>query len=157
MDISKNYICREHADAAIILLLGNGGSNALTKAAAKWLVKQGVNVLSLGPVNGAVGYHSFPLEHVEDAIQALKRCGNQKIGILGASITTIPALMLCADKTVIHQNYEIGICQTGLDNRQAALSFGWVLPACLRLKDEIRTNLQNVLAESGFFCYHQIG
>ena len=65
--------------------------------------------------------------------------------------------MLCADKTVIHQNYEIGICQAGLDNRQAALSFGWVLRVCLWLKDEIRTNLQNVLAESGFFCYYQIG
>jgi hypothetical protein len=45
-----------------------------------------------------------------------------------------------ADKTVIHQNYEIGIWQTGLDNRRAALSFGWVLPACLWLKDEICTN-----------------
>lgn len=96
MDSSKNYIYAEHADAAIILLLGSGGSNALTKAAAKWLVKQGVNALSLGPVNGAVGYHSFPLEHVEDAIQALKRCGNHKIGILGASITTIPALTAAA-------------------------------------------------------------
>jgi len=96
MDSSKNYIYAEHADAAIILLLGSGGSNALTKAAVKWLVNQGVNVLSLGPMNGAVGYHSFPLEHVENAIQALKRCGNQKIGILGASITTIPALTAAA-------------------------------------------------------------
>ena len=63
----------------------------------------------------------------------------------------------CADKTVIHQNYEIGNCQAGLDNRQAALNSGWVLPACLRLRDETYANLQNVLAESGFFCYHQIG
>ena len=65
--------------------------------------------------------------------------------------------MPSADKTVIHQNYEIGICQAGLDNRQAALSFGWVLPAYLRLRDEICANLQNVLAESGFFCYYQVG
>ena len=48
--------------------------------------------------------------------------------------------MLCVDKTVIHQNYEIGICRAGLDNKQAALSFGWVPLVRFQLKDEIRTN-----------------
>ncbi len=48
MDISKDYMCSEGSDAAIILMLGSGGNNALTKGVSKWLVKQGVNVLSLG-------------------------------------------------------------------------------------------------------------
>ena len=96
MELSKDYICSEHSDAAIILLLGSGGSSALTKGVSKWLVKQGVNVLSLGPDSGKAGYHSFPLERVEAAIEFLKGRHNRKVGILGASITTIPALTAAA-------------------------------------------------------------
>ena len=62
MDISKNYTACPDSDAAIILLLGSGGSTPLTKGVSKWLVKQGVNVLSLGPEDGVIGYHNFPVE-----------------------------------------------------------------------------------------------
>ena len=96
MDISKNYITCQGSDAAIILLLGSGGSTPLTKGVSKWLVGQGVNVLPLGPEEGVVGYHSFPLERVEESIDELKKQGIHKIGILGASITTIPALTAAA-------------------------------------------------------------
>ncbi len=96
MDITRNYITCKNSDAAIILMLGSGGSTPLTKGVSKWLVKQGVNVLPLGPEKGVAGYHSFPLERVEDAIAELKKRGNRKIGILGASITTIPALTAAA-------------------------------------------------------------
>ena len=96
MDISKNYFRCKGSDAAIILLLGSGGSNALTAGAAKWLVKQGTNVLCLGPEEGDAGYHSFPLEKVSSAIRDLKDSGIHKVGILGASITTIPTLMAAA-------------------------------------------------------------
>lgn len=47
MDVSKDYVSigdNQQSDAAIILLLGSGGSNALTKGVSKWLIKQGVNV-----------------------------------------------------------------------------------------------------------------
>ncbi len=37
MERSKDYICSEHSNAAIILLLGSGGSNSLTKGVSKWL------------------------------------------------------------------------------------------------------------------------
>ena len=47
----------------MILLLGSGGNNVLTKGVAKWLLKQGVNALCIGPESG-LGYHSFPLESV---------------------------------------------------------------------------------------------
>ena len=96
MDISKDYMCSEGSDAAIILMLGSGGSNALTRGVSKWLVRQGVNVLSLGPDKEEAGYHSFPLERVESAIEFLKAQGNRRLGVLGASITTVPALTAAA-------------------------------------------------------------
>ena len=92
MDISKNYTHSEHSDSAIILMLGSGGNNALTKGASKWLVKQGVNVLSLGPDRQEAGYHNFPLERIAEAVEFLKARGNRRLGVLGASITTIPTL-----------------------------------------------------------------
>ena len=92
--MTKNYMQAEHPGAAMILLLGSGGTNVLTRSVAKWLTKQGVNALCLGPEDS--GYHSFPLERVEEAIRFLKAQGNHHIGILGASITTIPALMAAA-------------------------------------------------------------
>ncbi len=95
-DISKDYTGRENSNAAIILMLGSGGSNVLTRGVSKWLVKQGVNVLILGPDKEEAGYHSFPLERVEAAIQFLKSKDNRKIGVLGASITTVPALTAAA-------------------------------------------------------------
>ena len=96
MDILKNYISCQNSDAAMILMLGSGGSTPLTKGVSKWLVGQGVSVLPLGPEEGVVCYHSFPLERVADAIGELKKLGSRKIGILGASITTIPALTAAA-------------------------------------------------------------
>ena len=62
MDITKNYISCRGSDAAMILMLGSGGSTPLTKGVSKWLVGQGVSVLPLGPEEGVAGYHSFPLE-----------------------------------------------------------------------------------------------
>ena len=95
MEFTKNYFQAGSSDAAVILLLGSGGSNVLTKGVAKWLAQRSVNALCLGPENGS-GYHSFPLESVEEAIGFLKEQGNRKIGILGASITSIPALISAA-------------------------------------------------------------
>ncbi len=95
MKLMKNYYRAGSSDAAVILLLGSGGNNMLTKRVAKWFVKKGVSALCIGPEDG-LGYHSFPLEHTEDAIQFLKDQGSRKIGILGASITTIPALVSAA-------------------------------------------------------------
>ena len=94
MELIKNYFRAEKSDAAVIVMLGSGGSNALTRGVAKWLVKRGVNALCIGPDDP--GYHSFALENVERAIGFLKERGNEKIGILGASITTIPALVSAA-------------------------------------------------------------
>lgn len=95
MELMKNYDRARSSDTAVILLLGGGGSNMLTKRVAKWFMKKGVSALCIGPEDG-LGYHSFPLECVEEAIRFLKAQGNHRIGILGASITTIPALISAA-------------------------------------------------------------
>jgi hypothetical protein len=110
MDISKDYIACKDSNKAIILMIGSGGSTPLTKGVSKWLIKQGVNVLPLGPEKGIVGYHSFPLERVEKAIDELKKRGNHKIGILGASITTIPALTAAAMFTDITLTIVVAPC-----------------------------------------------
>ncbi len=96
MDISRKLITCHDSDAAMILMLGSGGSTPLTKGVSEWLVGQGVSVLPLSPEEGVAGYHSFPLERVEAESCELKEHGIHKIGILGASITTIPALTAAA-------------------------------------------------------------
>ena len=63
MDLQKNYLQCPKAQAAILLLLGSGGNNALTKSVARWFVRQGVSALCLGPEDD----HSFPLENLEAA------------------------------------------------------------------------------------------
>lgn len=95
MGLQKNYLQCAQAQAAVILLLGSGGSNMLTKSVAKWFAKKGISALCIGPEDG-LGYHSFPLERTEEAIHFLKAQDCRKIGILGASITTIPALVSAA-------------------------------------------------------------
>ncbi len=105
-----DYMCCEGSDAAIILMLGSGGNNMLTKGVSKWLAKQGVNVLSLGPDKEEAGYHSFPLERVAAAIDFLKSRKNRKIGVLGASITTIPALTAAARFSEITLTIAVAPC-----------------------------------------------
>lgn len=109
MELIKNYYRVGSSDAAMILLLGSGGNNMLTRGVAKWFVKQGVNALCIGP-ESALGYHSFPLERVEEAIRFLKDQGNHRIGIIGASITTIPALSSAAHFPMISLTIAVTPC-----------------------------------------------
>lgn len=95
MELKKNYFRAGSSDSAMILMLGSGGNNILTKGVAKWFVKRGISTLCTGPEDGA-GYHSFPLERTEEAVRFLKDNGIRRIGILGASITSIPALVSAA-------------------------------------------------------------
>lgn len=69
METLKDYIRCKNSNAAIILMLSSKGSTPLTKGVSKQLIKQGVNVLPLTPKEGSVGYHSFPLESVEEVIK----------------------------------------------------------------------------------------
>ena len=68
-----------------------------------------MSALCIGPEDG-LGYHSFPLENLEAAIQFLKEGGNRKIGVLGASITTIPALVSAARFSEITLTIAVAPC-----------------------------------------------
>lgn len=55
----------------IIAILGDDPEDTLARAMVKWLLGQGVNVMTMSPAKGE-GNHSYPLERVEKAIAWLQ-------------------------------------------------------------------------------------
>ena len=84
--------CEETSDCAIIAMLGDDPEDYMARSAVKWLLKLGVNVMTMSPGKKDYGHHNYPLERVETAIQWLKVHGNRKVGIAGASTTGTLAL-----------------------------------------------------------------
>lgn len=64
----------------------------MARSAVKWLLRLGVNILTMSPAKKDYGHHNYPLERIEKAIAYLKSHGNAKIGIAGASTTGTLAL-----------------------------------------------------------------
>ena len=86
------WSCKEGSDCGVIAVLGDDPEDHMARAAVKWLHTLRLNVLTMSPEKKACGYHNYPLEYVEKAIQWLKSHHNRKIGILGASTTGTMAL-----------------------------------------------------------------
>ena len=84
--------CKTPVDIAIIAMLGNDPEGYMAKSCAKWLKKNGVNVLTMSPAKKNFSHHNYPLERIEKAIEWLKNNGNKKIGIVGGSTTGTLAL-----------------------------------------------------------------
>ena len=84
--------CREKSSCAIIAMLGDDPEDYMARSAVKWLLRYGVNVLTMSPGKKDYGHHNYPLERIEKAIGWLKKQGNEKIGIAGASTTGTLAL-----------------------------------------------------------------
>ena len=80
------------SDCAIIAMLGDDPEDYMARSAVKWLLKLGLNVMTMSPGKKDYGHHNYPLERVETAIQWLKNHGNKKVGIAGASTTGTLAL-----------------------------------------------------------------
>ena len=80
------------SECAIIAMLGDDPEDFMAKTSAKWLMKLGVNVLTMSPGKKNYSHHNYPLERIEKAIKWLKDNGNNKIGIAGASTTGTLAL-----------------------------------------------------------------
>lgn len=74
-------------DAGLILMLGDESEDHMAKSGVKWAQKQGLDVMTMSPVAKDKGYHNYPLERIDMAIRWMKRHGNSKIGIAGASTT----------------------------------------------------------------------
>ena len=79
------YINPNGADNAVIGLFGDDPNDYMAKCGAKWLHKNGVNVMCMSPDVKNYGHVNFPLERIGTAIKWLKSNGNKKIGIMGMS------------------------------------------------------------------------
>jgi len=84
---------KQKSEAVIIAMLGDDSEDMLAKGGAKWLIKLGFNVLTMSPNKKDYGHHNYPLERFKSAIDCLKKHGNKKIGIVGASTTGTVSLI----------------------------------------------------------------
>ncbi len=83
---------KKETNSAIIAMLGDDADDYMAKSCVKWLMKKGVNVLTMSPGKKNYSHHNYPLERIEKAIEWLKNNGNKKIGIVGGSTTGTLAL-----------------------------------------------------------------
>ena len=83
---------RKETNCAIIAMLGDDPEDYMAKSCVKWLMKKGLNVLTMSPGKKNYSHHNYPLERIEKAVNWLKANGNEKIGIAGASTTGTLAL-----------------------------------------------------------------
>lgn len=88
--------CKEETDCGVIVMLGDDPEDYMARSAVKWLLRKGVNVLTMSPGKKDYGHHNYPLERVETASGWMKAHGNRKIGIAGASTTGTLALTAAA-------------------------------------------------------------
>ena len=81
------------SDCAFIGLFGDDPNDYMAKCGAKWLHKNGVNVLCMSPGKKNYSHVNNPLERIETAIGWLKNNGNRKIGIMGMSTAGMDSLV----------------------------------------------------------------
>ena len=87
------WACKDGSDCTVIAMLGDDPEDYMARSAVKWLIRLGVNVLTMSPGKKDYGHHNYPLERIEKAMAWLKLHGNEKIGIAGASTTGTLAMM----------------------------------------------------------------
>lgn len=80
------------ADRCMIAMLGDDIDDRMARCGARWLMRQGCNVMTMAPAKKDYSHHSYPLERFEKAIAVIRQKGNVKIGIVGASTTGMLAL-----------------------------------------------------------------
>lgn len=81
------------ANYAMIGLFGDDPNDFTAKCGAKWLHKNGVNVMCMSPDMKNYSHVNFPLERIETSIKWLKSHGNKKIGIMGMSTAGMDSLV----------------------------------------------------------------
>ena len=65
--------CKTSVDITIIAMLGNDPEGYMAKSCAKWLKKNGVNVLTMSPAKKNFSHHNYPLERIEKAQKQRKQ------------------------------------------------------------------------------------
>ena len=73
-------------------MLGDDPEDYMARSAVKWLLRLGVNVMTMSPGKKDYEHHNYSLERIERAIAWMRKSGIRKIGIAGASTTGTLAL-----------------------------------------------------------------
>ena len=81
------------ADCAVIGLFGDDPNDYMAKCGAKWLHRQGVNVMCVSPGRKNYSHVNNPLERIQTAIKWLQDHGNRKSGIMGMSTAGMDAIV----------------------------------------------------------------
>ena len=84
--------CATGSDCAMITMLGDDPEDYMARSAVRYLLSLGINVLTMSPAKKDYGHHNYPLERIEQAIKWLKKHGNRRLAIAGASTTGTLAL-----------------------------------------------------------------
>ena len=62
---------KDGSDCAVIAMLGDDPEDYMVRSAVKWLLRLGVNILTMSPAKKDYGHHNYPLERIEKAIAYL--------------------------------------------------------------------------------------
>ena len=55
------WACKDGSDCAVIAMLGDDPEDYMARSAVKWLLRLGVNVLTMSPGKKDYGHHNYPL------------------------------------------------------------------------------------------------
>ena len=119
------WACKDRSDCTVIAMLGDDPEDYMARSAVKWLIRLGVNVLTMSPGKKDYGHHNYPLERIEKAMAWLKLHGNEKIGIAGASTTgtlALTAASIFSDISLTIAMTPSGLCVAGVHAGQK----GWL-------------------------------
>lgn len=72
------WTCKNGSDCAIITMLGDDPEDYVARSAVKWILKLGVNVMTMSPGKKDYGHHNYPLERIETAVNWLKTHGTKR-------------------------------------------------------------------------------
>ena len=90
------YPASSGSKRGMILMLGDSAEDYMARTAAKWLNRQGIQVMAMSPEEKDYGHHSYPLERFGRAIAFMQAQGCEKLGVVGASTTGMMALLAAA-------------------------------------------------------------
>ncbi len=101
----------ENSRTVIIGMFGDDTEDWMARSAVKWLQKNcGVNVLTMSPGKKDYGHHNLPIERFGCALEYLKKQGNVKFGICGASTTAMLALIVASYYSLISLTIALTPC-----------------------------------------------
>ena len=65
------WACRGGSDCTVIATLGDDPEDYMARSAVKWLIRLGVNVLTMSPGKKDYGHHNYPLECIEKSMASI--------------------------------------------------------------------------------------